>query len=873
MAAGASAARLFVGPVVQLLRTCALPFVRRTSTDEFKMLGAISSLVGAVGQAFRPGVPVEVQLEAARMLAAFASVQGQRPVVLSLAAEADLGGAGREGPARQFHTNQNLLTRSGVLEATVRGLRAVTRRAAGGAGGSSDTRELQLALVDTLLQASYSPDNARQVVRAGALAPLTEVLRGKASGSPHAFRDEGVAPTTELLWNLFEAVPEAKALEPAAKDTDYIREGLGRPYKALRDLMAESLLSILGEFLCKGYRAQDKELRNEVLLIIMLLVEEPVNHPAFVEAGLLELALDVAVMPELRAESARVKPFVLTKETDDHEAKLLVWHVMAKLCRGGSEGAGARGGDRGREAGGSGAQERASAASLQKAIDGGFWDVLLMYVDVHKHMDSSKPKGGTWLAIRRWSDEELISLQKQAIATLHKLAPLDVMAFAEAKGPDILVECLKSLIDSSHSQSLLLPLIQTLISLSSLPKLQERFGEIGAIEAASSILSDPSIGDVVREDAATWISMLCKANAGNQARFRECNGVDRLVSQVHDLRELDPTLPSPRAMSVLNAVWTCVVPNDANLHRFLALDGVESLLDLLDFGNCYMHGVTLSILSDISESEFSHTFFDEWISSKNNCSAAHLLLELWRREEDTRQMCRDGVISNIARPFSGTGKSKPPLDAPESIYNFSDQKRVADMERIKNSVSGDAMFMKIYSIFKLLGFERFECLTGRNGTTLCLVKEYVRFRQGEVWQDIQGAFSESGLQPTENDAQRVESGIEHARQLAAEVREKQTGVLADEAEALRSEERQFYANMIDQRKHEREAKAYKKDRSSLTMKERIEAKRKKEEMLKNSFHHYPRAGEGGAPTDDSSGTHGSAGLLSQTGSGDAVAAF
>jgi len=510
---------------------------------------------------------------------------------------------------------------------------------------------------------------------------------------------------------------------------------------------------------------------------------------------------------------------------------------------------------------------------LQKAIEGGFWDVLLMYVDVHKHMNSSSPKEEKWQAIRRWSDEELIALQKQAIATLHKLAPLDVMAFAEVKGPDILVECLKSLINSSHSQSLLLPLIQMLISLSGLPKLQERFGEIGAIEAASSILSDPSIGDVVREDASTWISMLCRANAGNQGRFRECNGVDRLVSQVRDLRELDPTLPSPRAMSVLNAVWTCVVPNDANLQRFLALDGVESLLDLLDYGNCYMHGVTLSILSDISESEFSHNFFDEWISSKNNCSAAHLLLELWRREEDVRQMCREGVISNIARPFSGTGKCRPPLDAPESIYNFSDQKRVADMERIKNSLSGDAMFMKIYSIFKLLGFERFESLTGRDGTTLCLVKEYVRFRQGEVWQDIQGAFSESGLEPTENDVQRVESGIEHARLLAAEVREKQTGVLADEAEALRAEERQFYANMIDQRKHEREAKAYKKDRSSLTMKERMEAKRKKEEMLKNSFHHYPRAGDGGAPADDSSGTHGSAGLLSQTGSGDAVAAF
>ena len=82
-----------------------------------------------------------MQLEAARMLAAFASVQGRRPVVLSLAAEAGLGGVGREGPARQFYTNQNLLLHSGVLEATVLGLRAVTRQVAEGKGaGGAATR-------------------------------------------------------------------------------------------------------------------------------------------------------------------------------------------------------------------------------------------------------------------------------------------------------------------------------------------------------------------------------------------------------------------------------------------------------------------------------------------------------------------------------------------------------------------------------------------------------------------------------------------------------------------------------------------------------------------------------------------------------------
>jgi hypothetical protein len=46
---------------------------------------------------------------------------------------------------------------------------------------------------------------------------------------------------------------------------------------------------------------------------------------------------------------------------------------------------------------------------------------------------------------------------------------------------------------------------------------------------------------------------------------------------------------------------------------------------------------------------------------------------------------------------------------------------------------------------------------------------------------------------------------------------------------------EYYAEMRRQKAAEAEARIYKKDRSNLTMKERLEAKLKKEEMLARSF--------------------------------------
>ena len=86
--------------------------------------------------------------------------------------------------------------------------------------------------------------------------------------------------------------------------------------------------------------------------------------------------------------------------------------------------------------------------------------------------------------------------------------------------------------------------------------------------------------------------------------------------------------------------------------------------------------------------------------------------------------------------------------------------------------------------------------------------------------------------------------MELVKSVADAVAERQAALIEVEAKELADVEQAFYSNMVAQKVQEREAKAYKKDRSSLTMKERLEAKIKKEEMLRNSFKHAQRASGG-----------------------------
>lgn len=119
--------------------------------------------------------------------------------------------------------------------------------------------------------------------------------------------------------------------------------------------------------------------------------------------------------------------------------------------------------------------------------------------------------------------------------------------------------------------------------------------------------------------------------------------------------------------------------------------------------------------------------------------------------------------------------------------------------------------------------------------TLCAVEAYVVLREGEVWSGITEQLAAEGCKPVATDRARLEAALNRTKAEVASVVAKQREIFSAAAKAAAEAEAAFYSDARAQAEMDAQAKVYKRSRSSLTMKERLEAKLKKEDMLKRSL--------------------------------------
>eukprot|EP00976_Prorocentrum_cordatum_P027045 549119-Prorocentrum_minimum.AAC.2 len=100
-------------------------------------------------------------------------------------------------------------------------------------------------------------------------------------------------------------------------------------------------------------------------------------------------------------------------------------------------------------------------------------------------------------------------------------------------------------------------------------------------------------------------------------------------------------------------------------------------------------------------------------------------------------------------------------------------------------MSGNLSLTGVYAVFTKLGFENFPYLDHADHSTLCTIENFVKFRQGEVWQDISAEFAAEAVKPTAADRQRLASGIQKSEALARNVVYKQ-GLLHASLHEVRS---------------------------------------------------------------------------------------
>lgn len=310
----------------------------------------------------------------------------------------------------------------------------------------------------------------------------------------------------------------------------------------------------------QGFRVVDKELRNDVLVVINLLMgsdhevvqsaqrnnshasaagstttaegaagpnttsrsalspEEQAKAEAAcgvmfayaaADAVLFDGVLAVATSPELgmTEHEGIVKHWALGTEELDLELKQLAWRVAVAGCL----------------------RTGASGPVAEAARSWGLMRVLLAYVEMVPGAAPPALSFAATAAARRWLPDQASALRAAALARLHALAPLAPEAYLAEDGPGVVLRLLGSCLAPGHVEAALRHLHRLVASA---PEMAEVLGAAGGTRVLLDLLQDGSRPEGVRHFCLLLLAALCRLNGENLRRLRHESGVAVLLAQV-----------------------------------------------------------------------------------------------------------------------------------------------------------------------------------------------------------------------------------------------------------------------------------------------------------------------------------------------------
>ncbi len=729
----------FIEPLCEVLNVCGKKFIQSRANEMFRSKDIICDMIVVIASMML-SAPPRVCMAAASALQHtfemkdFGDAEGT-PAAVGIPAESEKN----DLRPNQWTFNQQVVDRSGVIKIIVASLRKLLETVENEKGGVEEKPEISLQEGETVWDAadqlkpsdsernrllhlevlrcgiclvrelSFSPANARTMIKEG--VPLICIHTLDIADN---FKDRLVSNCIDIIWNLLEtssdelmkrdnvARSRAKLIEKR-RSTNCLRVlGVSKSLNVLRRLLEQSLVS--------GFRAVDKELRNNVLVVASILARHKENHIHFITSGLLDLLLLYACAPEIGLPAPAETHNYGTKSPFDFELKRLMWQLISDLCMVEND-------------------ESSSVTQLAHTVVSQMpiTEMLLMYVD-YNALDHR--------ALRLWTTPQLRVLRIDACGLLGVLLRVNECAikFVESDGPKLVLNFLQKVtaspltqmldettqlqqeqgvdnMDTSsnnnislaqgrsymtlqtqttqtiakgsmlsrsavHDTELELAAVHLLSHCSALPEgsIVSHLGSNGAIDTLLNLfqadLGDDMGAIELRTQTVTAIGNLCDPKGGNidgtinegriepckenQDTLRRAGGISALK---HALR-YDPLMPASAEvllMVVVDAVWRSVVGNRKSEVRFIDIDGVDALLDLIEQAPASMHRQILGCISDLVRNRRAKSYFRAWRSSASMRGAAVILLRMWSAEELRLRIKNGekGMLANLDAPLVG----------------------------------------------------------------------------------------------------------------------------------------------------------------------------------------------------------------------------
>ncbi|CAL9690745.1 unnamed protein product [Knipowitschia caucasica] len=556
--------------------------------------------------------------------------------------------------------------------------------------------------------------------------------------------------STEILWNLLES---------------------GNKHQVVAQLSSiECLVSLKEAFLQQLLTAVDSSelrLRNDLLVLTSLISEN--GNTLLIESLFAKLLTSLSTYPELKPTNHLLTNLNLSCSREDLKMKKMLLNLLCLMS--------------------------VDAAVLQLYREENVVLALLLLTKPAAAR-GPRPLSGS----RSWSLVQTQDLQLEALQTLCCVAPLLLDDYLSCHGNTFVLRLLDwciqqesgggfSVSGDDFRKSVMLRCVRLLTTVTSVGEeaVSQDLCDQGAIGDLLGVLMqmEASSGedDAVSVEMKSGLQLILCALCDSDMHRKELFGSEGVEMVIHFLKKRGEGFYSGLGhnkllLSIVDCVWSCIVGCYTTEDFFLAKEGVCLLLDLLCSSPKSVHDLILAILLELCENPNTVSHLRSWRAGEGPTAptAPGLLLQMWREEEAELgvQRDQDGCLTD----------AKKPLVHPQQTDGQSLEPPGASILEL-----GENLRAKIYLIFCAVGFQDLPGLSAEDNVTLSIVKRYLDFKVGEVWEEVCAELVHDDIRPITPDRESLERICKISEESAKGVMEEQRSLLQRrEAEELQQEQ-------------------------------------------------------------------------------------
>lgn len=502
-----------------------------------------------------------------------------------------------------------------------------------------------------------------------------------------------ISQATELLWNCVESYVHFMKQEESAPAQDSVPAAIkqliysGKPIVDFRSAVF-TLRAVFRQMLFNCYRQSDRETRNEVLIVLTLLLNFPQAVPYVISCGLLNDVVSFGTVgdaghkawPFYSRPLPKLRNFVTVADID-LQLKKQLWLVTGDLlmsddadvitCVAASPFLSTLFSYLEQ----SSLEDDASVASRTTE------DPPLLEEEDHQQAASPVEKQNTPPVLEALPVTQLREFQVLAMTILAANAHRMMAEFLRINGPTRSLDVLCKYSKSPHPEHKSLVYHTFLLLNRNVMQsnvVNSRLEQHDAIRVFLHFF-EFSDDEAARAQSARIITVMCCKSVESQQQLRQIRGIAPLVNalKAHAERrnavvgksagvsfsslsgETDKDTTSGHdenggemnvfLISVLDCIRNAILGNQKSEAVFAQKEGVDALLDVLEVSPFIHRSVILRLISDLFDNRKLVSYAYAWRSHKTMRSVGQLLAHCWMDEEARIGCLRDkeGVICNL----------------------------------------------------------------------------------------------------------------------------------------------------------------------------------------------------------------------------------